>query len=128
MREELIRFDGMFQWWMYTVSHGHLLLRRTKTASMPTRVDLLFLNVKFIHLVTLLWNPIVYRVTSDSIPPTVLANVPMGDYEVYLLHTTEFDGYIVAGNMVWHEDDLEYDDPSPLHQLGINSGGQHGMA
>ncbi len=38
--------DRRFQLWAYTVSHGSLLLRSTKTDDEPTRVDVLFRNVK----------------------------------------------------------------------------------
>jgi len=32
--------------------------------------------------------------------------------EIYILRGTDFTGYVVAGAMYWHEDDLEYYDPS----------------
>jgi hypothetical protein len=38
-------FSGRFQWWAYTVSHGQLLLRRTKEPEHPTRADVLFKDV-----------------------------------------------------------------------------------
>ena len=31
---------------------------------------------------------------------------------IFVVNGSNFTGYVVAGNFAWHEDNLEYDDPS----------------
>ena len=57
MSELVVRFSGQFQLWGYTVSHGQLLLRSTRSELRPTQIDVLFKNVGYIQLPVLLEDP-----------------------------------------------------------------------
>jgi len=39
---------------------------------------------------------------------------PAEDDHIYLLHGVNYRGYVIAGSVTTHEDQGEYDDPSPL--------------
>lgn len=104
----LIETTGRVQWWFYTVSHGFLLLRRPRTNSL-TRLDLLFLDVSEVRLTSHFDDLQVLKETAAN-----YALQPSEGRCVYKLVGANATGYIVAGNFLWAEDNLEYDAPSPL--------------
>jgi hypothetical protein len=96
--------QGRVAFWLYTVSHGQLLLRRPKTDKQPTRIDILFKDVVEINLRSYFLD---LRVEEDD--------VERNDGRAkYLLIGSNGTGWIVAGAVFWAEDSLEYDEPSSL--------------
>lgn len=114
MSIKLLDSKRHFQIWEYTVGHKQLLLRSVKATGLPTRIDILFKNVAAIHLCT----------TLDGLTISEAAEVQMIDLQLqtnpqilagrkaFVVRGADFEGYVVAGTLAWHEDDGEYDDPS----------------
>jgi hypothetical protein len=109
------RPERTFQFWAYTVGMARLLLRSTKNETFPTRVDVLFQNVKAMQLPTSLDGLVVSeaddelakRIEADT---GILAEVS----RFFAIETAHGLGYIVAGVMVSREDAGEYFEPSEL--------------
>jgi hypothetical protein len=122
----IIKFSSkrQFQVWAYTVSHGQLLLRSTKTEEMPTRIDILFKPVSFMELPTLFHGITVCEVESGD-ADGILGRIQASEYhiiykhqKVYKLSSGDVVAYVVASAFVVHEDDGEYYDRSALfHQF-----------
>lgn len=93
------RASRHFQVWLYTVSHGQLLLRSVKSADHATRIDLLFKAVEFVEIPTSFDGLQVERVERE-----------------YRLSGDGWRGRIVAGSCFAAEDDGDYFDPSPFEK------------
>lgn len=114
MKFDAKRFERRFQVWLYTVGHSQLLLRSPKTGSLSTRVDVLFKNVAAIQIPTLFDNLTITEATKDE---TIALHPQLGSWafeerKVFIINGAGFLGYVVAGAWFWHEDGLEYNDPS----------------
>lgn len=114
MSEEVTSFRGRFQWWVYEVGHGCLLLRSPKSPGRPTRIDILFKNVAAVDLPTVFDDPTVKRTDTSDLPKDRLGALEPFDRSVYLVAGPRVNGTVVAGTMVWCEDDGEYHEPSSL--------------
>ena len=106
----------VFQVWSYTVGMGRLLLRSPKSPSAETRVDVLFQNVKALKLPTRLEG---LSVRSAGIEELRSIEEEVGlladeNSRVFVLEGANYTGYVVAGVVVEHEDEGEYNDPSAL--------------
>lgn len=111
--DELVRFERRFQIWLYTVGHRQLLIRSTKSAEWPSRVDVLFKDVRGMAIVPQIDS---IRLERLGIDDAVSAAASLGitdidEANVYLL-AREPRLFVVAGVVVWHEDAGEYYDPS----------------
>ena len=98
------------------MSHGQLLLRSPKAPGLPTRVDVLFTDVRAMELRTTL-----QTLTIEEGQPSDLSGRPTRPQEAteaghkfYLLRSGDWVGYIIAGTVHWHEDHGEYGEPSAL--------------
>ena len=114
-----------FQIWSYTVGHGQLLLRSTKTTDFSTRIDVLFKDVGAIHLPMTLDGLALTEATEDEkveLRPQI-ASPRLRDRKVFVVSGSNFTGYVVAGMVAWHEDDLEYYDPS-YFSFSLTPGGE----
>lgn len=110
MRKHLFKYDGRFQWWSYTVSHGQLLLRCTPSVKRATQVDVLFKNVSSVSIPTTLEDLEV--LDGDETTPVMLG--PVGGRNVFVVRAKGIDGYVVAGAVFHHEWPGTPSDPSPL--------------
>lgn len=106
----MINFKGRFQVWSYTTSHGQLLLRRTKSNEYPTRIDVYFKNVAYMQLATVFDELHVTEATPESVPS--LGALILADKKVYIVSGANSEGVVVAGTVLWNEDEGDYDDPS----------------
>lgn len=104
--------QGRVEWWMYTVSHGQLLLRRAKSPPHSRRLDILFKNVVEAHLTTYFDNLRVLELLPGDAELAPFGTV--GDRKVFKLLADNASGHVIAGSITHGEDDLEYYDPSPL--------------
>lgn len=108
----LIEAKGRVEWWFYLVSHGQLLLRRPKGSAQPRRLDILFKDVVEVRVVSFFDNLQVVEAGSE------IATInPVGEHSIYRLVGDNAIGYIVAGAVVWSEDDGEYNEASSLTNL-----------
>ncbi len=108
----VLQFPGRFQVWSYTVSHGQLLLRRAKSNDHPTRVDVLFSNVPYMRLATVFDQLHVSEEDIATLPS--LGALSLLDRLIYSINGSNTDGLVIAGSVVAHEDQGEYDEPSHL--------------
>ena len=107
--KRLIEAKGRVEWWLYTVSHGQLLFRRPKGTAQPRRLDILFKDVVEVRVVSFYDN---LQVVEAG--PEIATINPVGRHSLYELIGENAVGYVVAGAVVWSEDDGEYDEPSLL--------------
>ena len=116
MSKKVIRFEGPFAVWSYTVGHARLLLRRTKSRTMPTRLDVLFKNVSGVCLPMNMPDLLIEEASPDEAAQLLAGAgvVQTRDRKLFRISGSGWSGYIVAGVVVWNEDDGEYSDPSPL--------------
>ena len=115
MPNTLITFERDFQIWKYTVGHAQLLLRSTKPPKCPTRIDVFFKNVGAIHVPTSFKQlSIIGASAHEAVKMKVLdcSSVVGGHRKLFLIRGSDFEGYVVAGIVVWHEDQGEYHEPS----------------
>ncbi len=103
-----------FQIWRYTVSHGQLLIRSTKSDSVSTRVDVLFKGVLSINLPTLFNGLTVEELRSAEAgdPKISLGAWNPLNMQVYEVSGSNYRGYVVAAAVFWAEDSGEYYSPS----------------
>ena len=104
--------DRMVQVWEYTVSHGQLLLRATKTENHSTRLDLVFKDVSVMMLPRSFDGLAVSRV--EPVEMGLESSELISEHSVFRLKGGSFEGYVVAGAFDSNEDELEYYDPSPI--------------
>src|SRR5258705_11121016 len=115
MGDALIKFTGQFQVWAYTVSHSQLLLRSTKSPSRQSQVDVLFKNVAALQTPTLFDDLAIFEAPYlRGHGPNRIASRSGDDLRLYTLRGRDYEGYVVAGIVIWNEGDHEYDEPSPL--------------
>jgi hypothetical protein len=106
--------ERLFETWRYSVSHRQLLLRSNKTNAANTRIEILFKNVSL-----MLIGPMFKGLTITICDTASLNNFGMRDFDLggrvlYQLGTESFRGFVAAGDITVHEDELGYDDPSSL--------------
>ena len=106
-----------FQLFSYAVTHGQLLLRSCKTAIDPTRVDVLFREVRAMELRS--WFEgieIVEEENAAFLATRPSRPVPMFDKEIrfYRLKGNGWEGFVVGGIVSYLEDDGDFFDPSGL--------------
>jgi hypothetical protein len=108
--------DRVFQLWCYTVGMGRLLLRSTKTATFRTRIDVLFQNVKAVKLPTRLDGLSVRPASDDELRAIEEDSglLAAEDTRFFIVEGSGYAGYVVAGVMVTHVDEGEYNEPSAL--------------
>ena len=114
MTTSTLNFSRRFQLWTYTVGHGQLLLRSPKTTNLPTRIDVLFKNVAAIHLPTILDGLVVSEAAGLESEELSVQCDPsrLEGRKIFVIHGSNFTGYVIAGAVAWHEDHYEYDEPS----------------
>ena len=115
MSTETINFSRHFQIWNYTVSHSELLLRSTKSAEFPTRIDVLFKGVKEFHLPTSFGGLSITVASEAEVQKLCSLRQPLSfskDVKVFKVQGDDFMGYVAALIVVCHEDEGEYNDPS----------------
>jgi hypothetical protein len=110
----LLDCQRLFQIWEYTVGHRQLLLRSVKATGIPTRIDILFKDVAAIQLRTTLDGLTISEATEDQkIDLQLQTNSDIvNKRKVFIVRGLNFEGYVVAGALAWHEDEGEYDAPS----------------
>ena len=124
---DLTAIDGIdfpnryFRIWTYYKGHRQLILRAPHFKSIqeptfPTRVDVLFKNVHALKLPTNMLGlsvSIAHADMADQIAREIA--LPLyGDQNIYLVHGSDYAGYVVAGTVVMVEDNGDDDAPSPL--------------
>jgi hypothetical protein len=114
----LASFERIFQVWRYTTSHNQLLLRSNRARGATTRIDVLFKNVHVMKLPTHLEGLDVWEASEGDAKAIVNeSGFAIGETDhVYILGGSNYRGYVIAGSIAMHEDEGEYDDPSPLLQ------------
>ena len=111
MLKPIFECSGRFQWWSYTVSHGQLLLRSTKSRQRDTQVDVLFKDVVFVSIPTSLENIEILE-ADDADRPTGLELEK--DRKIFVVRGTDFSGFVAAAVVLHAEGTGAHNDPSPL--------------
>ena len=102
----LLDFRRPFQIWVYSVSHGQLLLRSNKSGIYETRIDVLFKNVSYMNIATnldvLMIRQVEYHFIKEIGAPVDGDAVKNRNF--YELRSNGNKGYIFSGSVNWHED------------------------
>src|SRR5579885_2951466 len=112
--KELVRFEGPFQIWKYTVSHSELLLRRTRSEGteykkFKTRVDVFFKPVAYLQLPSGFNGLKLEEMEPGEIDlPYKLKR----DEKIFRLTGENYIGYVVAYLALWDEAEKSFSDPS----------------
>jgi hypothetical protein len=122
MSAEIIKSERRFQIWKYTVGHNQLLLRGTKSAECPTRIDVLFKGVEEFHLPTSFTGLSITEASETE--ARKLCNLGRSlsfgkNVKVFKIQGNDFVGYVAALIALCHEDEDEYDDPSFFAESNI---------
>jgi hypothetical protein len=116
MDNQIVQLEGAFAIWSYTIGHGRLLLRRTKTAAHPRRADVLFKDAGWICLPSSMEGVTIAGV-SFEVAGELLAKagpVRTNERKLFKVEGAAQEGFVLAGAVVWVEDDGEYHDPTSL--------------
>jgi hypothetical protein len=114
MSKSIVIFNREFQIWNYSVGHGLLLLRSPKATGRPTRIDVLFTDVRVIELRTSLSTLNIEEVELADVAERATKPIETmeSDLRIFMLKCKTWTGYVVAGSVQWHEDQGEYGQPS----------------
>jgi hypothetical protein len=100
----------------YAVGHGPLLLRSGKTDAHKTRIDVLILDVRAMEI-RMWFDGFAISETDSSYllhfrsNPTEMMEVGL---KVYALSGNNWQGFVVGGKLLVHEDEHEFGAPSAL--------------
>ncbi|HEY1270213.1 MAG TPA: hypothetical protein VGH16_23350 [Candidatus Binatia bacterium] len=126
MSTELINSRRFFQLWSYSVSHGELIFRSTKSDLFLTRIDILFKGVTEFHLPTTSTELLITEASDIDIRNLHMlspASPTDTHVKVYVVKgrrarsVDEYSGYIIALAAFTHEDEGEYYEPSFFDSL-----------
>jgi hypothetical protein len=114
--DETLRFQGAFAVWSYTIGHGRLLLRRPKAPGFPTRVDVLFKDTGWFCLPMTFDDLEIREVPLEEAGALLerAGHLRTAERRLFALSGAGGRGYVLAAVGVWHEDAVEYHEPSPL--------------
>lgn len=114
--QDIFQSYGPFALWTYTIGHGRLLLRRTKSTDHPSRVDVLFKDVGWICIPTQFEGVRIREADSAEAGQlfATAGSVRTADRKIFVISGSDSKGYVLAGAVTWKEDRGEYDDPSSL--------------
>ena len=98
---------------------NRLLFRSNKSETWPTRVEILFMNVNFLAIGTLLHGPVITPlgpVAEHAERVAWLLNTP-DDLSLFSIRSAEGDGLIVAGSLSLDESHASASDPSSFFMM-----------
>lgn len=96
--EVILESRRKFRVWKYTVSHSMLLLRSVKSDELPTRIEVLFVDVEHFNI------------------PSNMDGLTIAGNGLYLLSGQEWRGSVTALSCRVREDGGEYFDSSGFHE------------
>ena len=108
----IARWDRDFQVWAYSVSYSQLLLRSLGDES-PARVDVLFSNVRLMHLVPEMSTLSIDMADGRSFRGFEMPQLAKGNW--YVINDGE--SYVFATHCQWHEDEGSHGSPSHFGPL-----------
>ncbi|AZI57858.1 hypothetical protein EH165_06530 [Nakamurella antarctica] len=110
------RRERVFQLWGYTVGMGRLCLRSTKSDQFTTRIDVVFQNVKAVHLPTFLQGLVISDANATETERIIrdTGMLPDNGCKFFSMVGSNFNGFVVASVITICEDDGEFFEPSRL--------------
>ena len=108
-----VEWKGVFQLWTYSVSHGKLLLRSTRSADRDSQIDVLFVDVIYVSIPTV-FNDLKLSWEGGGFDENHMVLADMDEKKNFKLTGIGCDGFVVAGGVTFCESDNEYYDQSPL--------------
>jgi len=105
--QDVATWERDFQVWAYSVSYSRLLLRSLQDPS-PSRVDVLFSNVMFMHLPTSFPRLRIRMAEGRQFGGIDIPDSVKGNW--YAINSDQ--SFVFAGHCQWHEDDGNFTSPS----------------
>ena len=98
---------------------NRLLFRSNMSETWPTRVEILFMNVKYLAVATVWHGPVIQRLGSldecaDRVPWSLDAPI---EISVFSVRSHAGEGLVVAGSMALDESDASASDPSRFFMM-----------
>jgi hypothetical protein len=106
--------DRTFKLWLYTVSHGQLLIRSTKDSKRGTQVDVLFKEVVALCLPAFFEGLTVRKGGVGELDRTYLGGIDVSGKTLFHVNGNGWNGWVVAAAVAWVEEDAEYYPASKL--------------
>jgi hypothetical protein len=116
-KRSLFRSERKFSVFSYGISHGPLLLRSGKTAEHRTRIDVLFQDVRALEIRAWFDGLEITEVDRDYLDgfrSNPLEMLEQPGLKVFALDGKGWQGFVVAGGVLLHEDEADFMDPSEL--------------
>src|SRR5436853_523848 len=108
----ILESDRLFQVWKYTVSHRQLLIQSHRSNSVATRLELLFKNVAYMAVPSVM-NGVSISLCPPEELPGHLRTLDLAK-PWYRLTSEDHAGFVAADAVAVNEDELGYEDPSAL--------------
>jgi hypothetical protein len=114
----ILSSNRTFELFSYEGQRGDLLFRSRKSNLYPTRLDILFQDVRASELRFHFSGVNIYECTKADASFLAYSSKPTDMFEVglrfYLIEGCSWNGYILGGTFASHEDDEEYFSKSAL--------------
>lgn len=112
-----MNFEETFQVWLYSPGGGQLLLRSKKKSEEDKRIDILFSSVdaaciRFHNIRELTIFEVERSELADRQPDLVQFSHP--ELRAFVVESSEWSGYVIAGSVEWADDHLGAAAPSSL--------------
>ncbi len=110
----LLSSKRRFQVWLYTVSHGQLLLRANPDASSGERIEVLFKGVEWFQIPTMLDGLTVIEDTTNAAIASVSSLTPanLSSNTAFRLEGLNYRGVVVCAAAFVNIDSRSYSEPS----------------
>lgn len=100
-------FDRTFKMWDFYITHSQLLLRSHKTVTHPKNIDIIFGDVDYVELPTILSGfAFVEAGPEDHRKAEQVMNGPVAAHRVFAIETKGRRYLVIAGGMVVQENEL----------------------
>ena len=130
METKILSFEGRFSIWTYDPSHGRLLLRSANRKDSPRRIDIVIQDLRAMELCALFDGIIIEEISEEDIlgTPEKAKFAMEPGLRRFRITTSEWSGYIIAGDVFWHADEGGFNEPSVIYKPGqlIKSLGDNG--
>lgn len=108
-REKILSKNRKFKLWFYHVTHGEILLRSPKNEHFDTNIDIYMSGVEYLDIPNDLGNISFEDSTQKDIDYLYeRTHRHFSDKSVYVIITNDIRYYIVAHNLYFYENDLEF--------------------
>lgn len=114
MSPEIFKSRRYFTFFDYLISHGQLLIRSDKRKGHDQNIDIIFFDVTFVQLFTMLYGITIRSVSKNEIIdyPTVKKYLNYEHHNLFEIESNRERYYVAASFVRVFENELEFDETS----------------